>query len=127
MTSRRAWLGALVFVAVVFCVALTACSQAPAAAPEVDYSATIEALLPTAEPTAPPAPTATTEPPAATPAPTYTPRPQPTYTPWPTPTRASTEDRQPAIPFTAHMLDGSTYSLPDSYGSPTLLAFWAPW
>jgi hypothetical protein len=66
-------------------------------------------------------------PPTDMPAPTYTPRPQPTYTPWPTPTKATTEDRQPAIPFNAQMLGGSEFSLQEAYGSPTLLAFWAPW
>lgn len=111
------------------CAMLIGCSQRAAEHPADDYGATIEALLPTADPTAPPAPTptATAIPPTDTPAPTYTPRPQPTYTPWPTPTKATTEDRQPAIPFNAQMLDGSEFSLPESYGSPTLLAFWAPW
>ena len=106
--------------------AMVACGQRPAETPQSNYGATVEALLPTAEPTAPPTQTPV---PSHTdsPAPTYTPRPQPTYTPWPTPTKATTEDREPAIPFNAQMLDGSSFSLPDAYGSPTLLAFWAPW
>ncbi len=117
--------------ALALCMALVACSQTAVATPESDYGATVEALLPTAEPTVPPTPTLpptpTWIPPTDTPAPTYTPRPQPTYTPRPTPTPATTEERQPAIPFNAQMLDGSEFSLADGYGSPTLLAFWAPW
>ena len=108
------------------CMAMAACGQGNAGTPQSNYGATVEALLPTAEPTVPA--TSTSAPsPTYTPAPTYTPRPQPTYTPWPTPTRATTEDRKPAIPFNAEMLDGSSFSLPDGFGSPTLLAFWAPW
>ena len=119
----------LVVALLAVCATLIGCNRTPAENPGGDYGATVEALLPTADPTAPPAPTptATAIPPTDTPAPTYTPRPQPTYTPWPTPTKATTEDRQPAIPFNAQMLDGSEFSLSDSYGSPTLLAFWAPW
>ena len=116
---------AVVVAALALCAAAIGCGQTPAATPAGDYSATVEALLPTADPTVPP--TATSTPPTDTPAPTYTPRPRPSYTPWPTPTRATTENRQPAIPFNAQMLDGSEFSLPDSYGSPTLLAFFAPW
>ena len=119
----------LAVAALVLCAALLGCNQAPAETPSTDYGATVEAMLPTAEPTVLPTPTLapTSVPPTDTPAPTYTPRPQPTYTPRPEPTKATTEDRQPAIPFNAQMLDGSQFSLPDGYGSPTLLAFFAPW
>ena len=121
----------LVFVilAVAVCATLLGCNQTPAEAPSTDYSATVEAMLPTAEPTVPPTPTLpqTSVTPTDAPAPTFTPHPRPTYTPWPTPTRAATEDRQPAIPFNAQMLDGSEFSLQDGFGSPTLLAFFAPW
>ena len=113
--------------AVAVCATLLGCEQTPAETPSTDYSATVEALLPTSEPTVPPTPTPTSVPPTGTPAPTFTPLPRPTYTPWPTPTKSTAEDRQPAIPFNAQTLDGSEFSLPDAYGSPTLLAFWAPW
>ena len=119
----------LTVAALALCAATLGCSQTPGETPAGDYGATVEALLPTADPTIPPTLTLapTSVPPTDTPAPTYTPRPQPTYTPRPTPSKATTEDRQPAIPFNAQMLDGSEFSLPDAYGSPTLLAFWAPW
>ena len=115
--------------ALILCAAVLGCNQTREETPASNYGATVEALLPTADPTVPPTPTLVPTPvtPTDTPAPTYTPRPQPTYTPWPTPTKATTEDRQPAIPFNAKMLDGSEFSLPDGFGSPTLLAFWAPW
>ncbi len=115
--------------ALALCAATLGCNQTPDETPARDYGATVEALLPTADPTAPPTltPLPSSAPLTDTPAPTYTPRPQPTYTPWPTPTKATTENRQPAIPFNAQMLDGSEFSLPDGFGSPTLLAFWAPW
>ncbi len=127
--SRRMLRIALAVAVVALCAATIGCNQTATDTPAGDYGATVEALLPTAEPTAPPTLTPTPSPVPATdtPAPTYTPRPRPTYTPWPTPTEATTEDRQPAIPFNAQMLDGSEFSLPDSYGTPTLLAFWAPW
>ena len=120
---------ALVIAALALCASLLGCNQTAAENPPSDYGATVEALLPTADPTVPPTPTLapTPVPPADTPAPTYTPRPQPTYTPWPTPTRATTEERQPAKPFSAKLLDGSEFSLRDGFDSPTLLAFWAPW
>lgn len=129
-TPVHARRGALfVVAALVLCAVGIGCEQTPAERQSTDYSATVEAMLPTADPTVPatltPLPTAV--PPTDTPAPTYTPQPQPTYTPWPTPTKATTENRQPAIPFNAKTLDGSEFSLPDSYGSPTLLAFFAPW
>lgn len=117
---------ALALAAAALCIVLIGCGEQGAENPHSNYGATVEALLPTAQPTVPPTPTATLSP-TDTPAPTYTPRPQPTYTPWPTPTKATTEERQPAIPFNAMMLDGSSFALPDAYGSPTLLAFWAPW
>ena len=117
----------LVFVAVALalCAATLGCNQTPGETPAGNYGATVEALLPTAEPTAPPAPTSV--PPTDTPAPTFTPRPRPTYTPRPTPTKATAENRQPAITFNAPTLDGSEFSLQDGFGSPTLLAFFAPW
>ena len=130
-SANSHFLQPLVFVAVALtlCAATLGCNQTPGETPAGDYGATVEALLPTADPTVPPTPTTppTAIPPTDTPAPTFTPRPRPTYTPWPTPTRATTEDRRPAIPFNAQMLDGSEFSLPDAYGSPTLLAFFAPW
>ena len=65
------------------------------------------------------------------PRPTYTPRARPTYTPHPTPTRRATAGeaggREAATPFAAYLLDGSQLALADTLGSPTLLAFWAPW
>ena len=118
---------AIIIFAVAICVALLGCNQTPGETPPNNYGATVEALLPTAGPTVPPTPALTALPPTNTPAPTFTPRPQPTYTPWPTPTKATTENRQPAIPFNAQMLDGSEFSLQDGIGSPTLLAFFAPW
>ena len=119
----------LTVAALALCAVTLGCGRTPDETLAGDYGATVEALLPTADPTVPPTltPTPTSAPPTDTPAPTYTPRPQPTYTPRPTPSKATTEDRQPAIPFNAQMLDGSEFSLPDAYGSPTLLAFWAPW
>ena len=115
--------------ALALCAATLGCNQTPGETVTHDYSATVEALLPTADPTIPPmsTPTQTSAQSADTPAPTYTPAPQPTYTPWPKPTKATVESRQPAIPFDAQMLDGSEFSLSDVYGSPALLAFWAPW
>ena len=62
-----------------------------------------------------------------TPEPTYTPRPLPTYTPRPTPVPASERERAQGVPFQAETLDGSVLTLSDTYGTPTLLAFWAPW
>ncbi|MCY3691510.1 MAG: hypothetical protein OXH30_05865, partial [Chloroflexi bacterium] len=35
--------------------------------------------------------------------------------------------REESIAFQAQSLDGRPISLGDSYGSPTLLVFWAPW
>ena len=121
-----------VIVAATLCILLAACAGNPSAPPTPDYSATVAAALPTADPTVPPTPTATTEPtnspePTATLAPTYTPRPAPTYTPHPTPTKATSDERQPAVLFSARMLDGTDLVLSDTFGSPTLLAFWAPW
>ncbi len=119
----------LVVATLILCSIGIGCNQPGPDTPSTNYSATVEAMLPTADPTVPPTPTPTPTsiPPTDTPAPTFTPRPRPTYTPWPTPTKATTEDRQPAIPFNAQMLDGSEFSLPDAFGSPTLLAFFAPW
>ncbi len=110
-----------------------------------DHSATVQVLLPTSENPAAPsgdAPaaipptdsptliTATDTPIAATdtPAPaTYTPRPPPTYTPRPAPTREGDGEREEAVTFQAQLLDGSVLNLSDTLGTPTLLAFWAPW
>ena len=101
-----------------------------------DYQATVQILLPTAEPTEPPTPTAmpTPESPTATSPPTDAPEPtatlRPTYTPHPLPAPAATgasSEREPAIPFHAHLLDGGELALPETFGTPTLLAFWAPW
>ena len=92
------------------------------------------------DPTLPPAATATavsptdatassTDTPAApvfTPEPTLTPA-RPTYTPRPAPTRLGDGEREPAPPFQAVTLDGSAVYLEDLRGTPTLLAFWAPW
>ena len=127
MNGRQMVRMTLVVAAVALLAATVGCSQNASDAPAGDYGATVEALLPTAEPTLPPTLTPTPVPPTDTPAPTNTPRPQPTYTPRPAPTLPTTESRHPAISFDAQMLDGSEFSLPDSYGSPTLLAFWAPW
>ena len=89
---------------------------------DADHAATVEALLPTAAPTvaaSAPADTAAT--------PTYTPRARPTYTPRPAPTQAGDGELVAAIPFRAELLDGTEIALSDTLGTPTLLAFWAPW
>ena len=75
------------------------------------------------EPTLPPAATATTVPEVL---PTDTPA-RPTYTPRPVPTRLGEGERQPAPAFQAVTLDGTSVYLEDLRGTPTLLAFWAPW
>ena len=128
---------------------LLACAAPASDAPDAEYAATVQALLPTSEsspatssrsdtaapPTdAPATPTDTQaaatdmpNPAANTPAPTYTPRPLPTYTPRPVPLPAGERERAAAVPFQAQTLDGSMLSLTDTYGTPTLLAFWAPW
>ena len=104
---------------------LLGCATSPAApGTDADHNATVQALLPTAEPTDPP--TATTTP-IPTAAPTDTPRPQPTYTPRPAPTQEGDGERRAAIPFQAELLDGTEIALADTFGTPTLLAFWAPW
>ncbi len=115
---------------------LVSCA-APAEQPATpDYQATVQILLPTAEPTEPPTPAAmpTPESPTATSRPADTPEPtanlRPTYTPRPLPAPAESDgssEREPAIPFHAHLLDGSELALPETFGTPTLLAFWAPW
>ena len=89
------------------------------------------------DPTLPPAATATMAAPtpadggtassADTPAaPVFTPA-RPTYTPRPAPTRLGDGERQAAPAFQAVTLDGSAVYLEDLLGTPTLLAFWAPW
>ena len=135
------------FLAAVWSIAAVAlligCGGSTMPATPQDYEATVQLLLPTAEPTEPP--TATAEPTATSaPSPTATAEPtialppppslaaatatvRPTYTPRPPPTQPGSGERQPAILFQAQMLDGSEVSLPDTFGTPTLLAFWAPW
>lgn len=113
-------------------VLLLGCTALPnRAAGAPDHAATVDALLPTAEPAEPTvAPTMadpTTAPTDPPPPPTYTPRPPPTYTPRPAPTPESDGERTVAIPFQAELLDGSKITLSDTFGSPTLLAFWAHW
>ncbi len=107
------------------------CSAPPAEPPEPDHGATIQALLPTAEPTEPPVPgVANTPVPVSADTPvraTDTPPPPPTYTPRPAPTRPVAGEREPSVPFQARLLDGSQMSLSETAGTPTLLAFWAPW
>lgn len=133
----------------VFCAAaclalfLLACAAPAADQPDTEYSATMPALLPTSEPANPTAsesatsipstvasaaPTHTAIPPTeAPPPPTYTPRPLPTYTPRPAPVPVGDGGRSEGTPFQAQALDGSVINLSDTYGTPTLLAFWAPW
>lgn len=121
---------------------VVACGASSTAQSDPEYGATVQALLPTLEAThAAVAQNATTTPPtqpstsqtdtpasvANPPSPTYTPRPLPTYTPRPTPPPAEASDRSRATPFHAMTLDGSELNLADTYGTPTLLAFWAPW
>ncbi len=109
---------------------LLGCTSPSSGAPAViDHGATVDAMLPTAAPTEPP--TAMADPtvmPTDTPAPpTYTPRPRPTYTPRPVPTREGDGERIAATPFQAELLDGTEITLSETFGTPTLLAFWAPW
>ena len=126
---------ALVLAVSVIMVGCAAPTDEPAAP---DYAATVQILLPTAEPTEPPTPTPTAMPtpeaPTATSRPTDSPEPtatlRPTYTPRPLPAPAGVDgsgERERAIPFQARLLDGSDLLLADTIGAPTLLAFWAPW
>ena len=119
--------------ALAVCLALMACQQTNSEATPSGYTATPDQSLLTYNLTFPtthgpiavtitPAPTL-----APTPAPTYTSSPDPTYTPHPGIDTAATEDRPPAHPFSAQTLDGQQFSLEETYGSPTLIAFWAPW
>ena len=140
-------------IAALACLLVAGCTAPPPA--PVDSSATVEALLPTMDPptpaatetepavaatdstpgdpastdaapmnaASPPLPTATDAPAS----PTYTPRPPPTYTPRPAPESAADGERPPAILFQAELVDGTVLDLADTYGTPTLLAFWAPW
>lgn len=103
---------------------LFACAAPASDGPDAEYAATVEVLLPTS---APASRSDTAIPPTDTLEPTYTPRPLPTYTPRPVPLPAGERERAAAVPFQAQTLDGSMLSLPDTYGTPTLLAFWAPW
>jgi len=119
------------------------CTAPPRDGSDAESSARVDALLPTAEsvapavaradtvvsPTdAPAAPINAPVPDADTPAPpTYTPRSLPTYTPRPVPLPAGERERADAIPFQAQTLNGSQIALSDTFGAPTLLAFWAPW
>ena len=131
--------------ALAVCIALMACQQTNAEAPPSSYTATPDERLLTYNPTLPTTdgPIAVTITPAPTPAPTlaptlastlaptlaptYTSSPDPTYTPQPAIGTATTEDRPPAHPFSAQTLDGQQFSLEETYGSPTLIAFWAAW
>lgn len=121
----------------ILCAVMLGCTASTADSGDAMHSATVQALLPTSEPTEPP-PAATAEAPVAradtpapatnTPAPpTYTPIPPPTYTPRPAPAPAGEAERGEAIRFQGETLDGSVINLSDTYGTPTLLAFWAPW
>ena len=112
------------------------CGAPPPDGPDAESAARVDALLPTAEPVAPAvaraytavSPTNDPAAPINTPVPpTYTPRPLPTYTPRPVPIPAGEGERTQAIPFQAQSLDGAEVNLPDTFGTPTLLAFWAPW
>jgi hypothetical protein len=94
----------------------------PAQRPESQPVITVAATDPSASPTDTPVPAAETPTP-----PTYTPRPLPTYTPRPVPLPAGETERSQAVPFQAQTLDGSVLTLSDTLGTPTLLAFWAPW
>ncbi len=117
-------------------VILVGCAAPAEQSATPDYPATIQFLLPTAEPTEPPTPTAmptpdpstAMSPPTDAPAPTATLR--PTYTPRPLPAPAGSSEsgeREQSIPFQARLLDGADLLLADTIGTPTLLAFWAPW
>ena len=119
-----------------------ACGASQQPTPGSEHATRVDALLPTSEPLAPPAaasadapagdsPVAATGAPAQathTPVPpTYTPRPLPTYTPRPIPLPGGEGERSDAAPFQAQTLDGTELVLTDTFGTPTLLAFWAPW
>ena len=122
---------------------LLACTATPPDRSDAESAARVDTLLPTSAPAAPAvaqsdsaasptdAPAAPTNTPVLatdTPVPpTYTPRPLPTYTPRPVPVPAGERERTDAIPFQAQSLDGSELVLSDTFGTPTLLAFWAPW
>ena len=60
---------------------------------------------------------------------TTEPRPESTDRPAPTaqPPIIVATDRPTAIQFQALTLDGDTFDLSQSRGTPTLIAFWAPW
>ena len=138
-------LTALLLIAVVAClgVSLFACAPQSTDRSDPEYAATVQALLPAPDPAQRPesqpvitvaatdpsaSPTDTPVPAAETPTPpTYTPRPLPTYTPRPVPLPAGETERSQAVPFQAQTLDGSVLTLSDTLGTPTLLAFWAPW
>ena len=131
-----------VVVAICAGVLLVACGTSQQPTPGSEHATRVDALLPTSEPLAPAAPASAVAPatdsPAAptdtpvpatnTPAPpTYTPRPLPTYTPRPIPLPSGEGERGDATPFQAQTLDGAELVLTDTFGTPTLLAFWAPW
>ena len=136
MRQIRRLTAALAVVAVT-CVSISlfACAAPQADGPDADYSARVDALLPTAEPFAPASsqsgaalpPTESPASQASVPEPTHTSRPLPTYTPRPTPIPANERERAQGVTFQAESLDGSVLTLSDTYGTPTLLAFWAPW
>ena len=138
--AGRRWLDALAALAALVVLLLSGCATTAGEPAGIDHAATVSALLPTQHPTEPPSATAlaataippagaamAATPPTIPPPPTYTPRPRPTYTPRPAPTRESEGGRQPAENFRARLLDGSELELSDTLGTPTLLAFWAPW
>ena len=130
--SSGAWLALALALGVI----LVGCAAPAAQSATPDYPATIQFLMATVEPAEPPTsaamttpdPPTATSPPDDTPAPTATLR--PTYTPHPRPTPAASSEpgeREPAIPFEARRLNGADLVLSDTIGTPTLLAFWAPW
>ena len=98
----------------------------PPAEPQQSVAGAVELTEP---PPATPTNTPLPPTPSATPTlqPTDTPTPQPTYTPRPAPTKPAATEREPAVQFQARLLDGAELSLSETQGTPTLLAFWAPW
>lgn len=131
-----------IILAVCTAIALVACGAPASDRADAEHTATVQALLPTAPATQPAAaqpasPTPPSQPAMPThtavsatdppPAPTYTPRPLPTYTPRPAPVPAGEGVRSESFRFEAQTLDGSVFKLADTYGTPTLLVFWAPW
>ena len=121
----------LVFVAVALalCAATLGCNQTPGETPAGDYGATVEALLPTAGSHGPA--NADTH---SHFRPTHRHSASNVHSATPAHLHALAHadqgnDREPAArdTFNAPTLDGSEFSLQDGFGSPTLLAFFAPW